>query len=685
MPPETPERVIRLLPVSMVNKIAAGEVIERPASVVKELVENSLDAGANRIDIAIENGGASLIRIIDNGSGIASQQLELALSPHATSKIVDADDLFRISSFGFRGEALASIAEVSQMTLKSKTANSNEGAFVTGNGGERSEVKPLGIPQGTQIEVRNLFFNTPVRRKYMKAAATEFGHISETFVRLALPHPHIRFTLQHNGKMIHDLPADNTPLSRIRQLFGNEAAEHLIYVESRTGTPVSVKGYVSHPNISRNNNRLQYFFLNRRYIRDKALQHALMESYRGLLTVGRFPLAFLEIELKPDMFDVNVHPAKMEVRFLDQSRVYAGFLGTIREKFLSTDLNGRFTKEDLQQGQNQQYGSVNNNSVNSTNNNENKTVKYSAVKRTNDPADAMDSSAAQDSRRSVNDWVQNIIQNKAQNNSAMITSARAGDVSPPIKSPISSPTKPAVNSASSLSLHSLPERSQSDTPQTSDKNSTPFSGRAAYRSDEMPFASQVAYSPSGKTAVQMHDSYIILETDEGIAVIDQHALHERILYEKLKTGYEDKKLASQRLLVPVPADLSPNEYIAVVDNLDSFKQLGLTAEPFGGNTVLISAVPVILHKVPPLEILMSMLEPLLSSGKKLNPAELLEEMLHSIACKAAVKAGDKLSMDSMTELIRQAESEANSHHCPHGRPSMLVFTKEELDKKFKRT
>jgi DNA mismatch repair protein MutL len=668
MPPNPEERTIRQLPVSMVNKIAAGEVIERPASVVKELVENSLDAGADRIDVAVENGGASLIRIIDNGSGIAADQLELALSPHATSKIIDADDLFRISSFGFRGEALASVAEISQMTLKSKTANSNEGAVITSTGSKRNEIKPLGIPQGTQIEIRDLFFNMPVRRKYMKAAATEFGHISETFVRLALPHPYIRFTLQHNGKTIYDLPAGNSQLARIQQLFGNEVADNLIFVESRAGSIVNVKGYVSHPNISRNNNRLQYFFLNRRYIRDKALQHALMEAYRGLLTVGKFPIAFLDIELKPDMFDVNVHPAKMEVRFLDQSRVYAGFLGTIREKFLSTDLNGRFTKEDLQQGQHQQYGNVNNSSVN---NNGNETVKYSAVKRTNDPADAMDSSAAQDSRRSVNDWVQNITQNKAQNNST-----RAGDVSPPIKS--------AVKSAS-LSLHSLPERGQTDSPQTSEKNSTPFSDRAVYRSDEMPFAAQVAYSPAGKAAVQMHDSYIILETDEGIAVIDQHALHERILYEKLKNGYENKQLSSQRLLVPAPADLSPNEYTVLMDSIDNFNQLGLTAEPFGGNTVLISAVPAILNKVPPQEILMSMLEPLLASGKKLNPAELLEEMLHSIACKAAVKAGDKLSADSMTELIRQAESEANSHHCPHGRPSMLVFTKEELDKKFKRT
>ncbi|MCL2742625.1 MAG: DNA mismatch repair endonuclease MutL [Planctomycetaceae bacterium] len=659
--------IIRQLPVSMVNKIAAGEVIERPASVVKELVENSLDAAADWIDISIENGGASLIRIADNGSGIVADQLELALSPHATSKIADTDDLFRISSFGFRGEALASIAEISQLTLKSKAADCTEGASITSSGGERSEVKPLGIPQGTQIEVRNLFFNTPVRRKYMKAAATEFGHISETFVRLSLPHPQIRFTLKHNGKMIYDLPANsddkNGLHTRIAQLFGNEVAEHLIYVESRAGSPVMVKGYVSHPNISRNNNRLQYFFLNRRFIRDKALQHALMEAYRGLLTVGRFPLAFLTIELKPDMFDVNVHPTKMEVRFLDQNRVYSGFLGTIREKFLTLNINYEPNSYEPTSYEPTSYEPTSYEPEVITS--EGEPAGYNPLlvsenKKPNDPNSALDKTTAQDARRAVMDWVQNIAQSKNNEQSS-------GENRRSQKSSLS-------RADESLGIHSLPERTASkETVNTEVVPKQRYGGTQNYS------ASETEYK-----VMQMHNSYLVMEIESGIAIIDQHALHERIIYEKLKSGYENKQLESQRLLVPIPADLSPNEYSVVLENKERFKELGLLAEPFGGNTVLISAVPVLLHKIAPQEVLMSMLEPLLKSGG-CKPADLLEEMLHSAACKAAVKAGDRLSADSMTELLALAKKEANAHHCPHGRPSMLVFTKEELDKKLKRT
>ncbi|MEX0792605.1 MAG: DNA mismatch repair endonuclease MutL, partial [Pirellulaceae bacterium] len=279
---------IQQLPTSVVNKIAAGEVIERPASVVKELVENSVDAGATRIDVTVEQGGGELIRIADNGCGIAAEQLTLAVASHATSKIVSADDLFQVQTLGFRGEALASVAEISHFRLRSRTPESDAGAEMAINGGQMVENGPCGCPVGTTIEVRNLFFNTPVRKKFMRTTQTEFGHISEALTRIALAHPQIHFTLQHGNRQVYDLPANHDLKERIGIFCGQEIAENLIEVFSGDGQ-VELVGYVGNPRFSRSNNRMQYLFLNGRHIRDRALQHALGEAYRGLLLTGRYP------------------------------------------------------------------------------------------------------------------------------------------------------------------------------------------------------------------------------------------------------------------------------------------------------------------------------------------------------------------------------------------------------------
>ncbi len=329
------------LTASVVNKIAAGEVIERPASVVKELLENAVDSGAARIDLTVEKGGVDLVRVTDNGCGIAADQLFLAVAPHATSKIQNADDLFRISTLGFRGEALASIAEVSRLALRSRTADSEVGAELEIVGGEMSPVAPCGGPTGTMVEVHNLFFNTPVRRKFLRATQTEMGHTTEAFTRLALAHPDRHFTLRHGEKLVYDLPPGADRLARIAAFFGADLAADLIWIESRDG-PVRLSGYVANPSQSRGNQRTQYLFLNGRAIRDRALQHALQEAYRGLLLTGRYPVAFLEIEMPAEAVDVNVHPTKMEVRFQDGGQLYSQLLGTLRTRFLTTDLTARF-------------------------------------------------------------------------------------------------------------------------------------------------------------------------------------------------------------------------------------------------------------------------------------------------------------------------------------------------------
>jgi len=331
---------IRLLSPSVINKIAAGEVIERPASVVKELMENSVDAGSRRIDVSIEKGGTELVRVADDGGGIAAEQLPLSVASHATSKIVGADDLFDVRTLGFRGEALASIAEISQFLIRSRPRAESAGAQLEVRGGQAAPVVPCGCPVGSVVEVRQLFFNTPVRRKFLRATQTELGHVTEAFIRIALVHPQIHFTLQHNDRAVYDLPAVDSWRERILTFFGGEIGQALIPVASDDGQ-IRLTGYVADPNYSRANNRMQYLFLNGRHIRDRSLQHALGEAYRGLLVSGRYPIAFIRVEMPAELVDVNVHPTKLEVRFQDGGRIYSQLLSALRQKFLSTDLTAR--------------------------------------------------------------------------------------------------------------------------------------------------------------------------------------------------------------------------------------------------------------------------------------------------------------------------------------------------------
>ena len=654
---------IQQLSNSMINKIAAGEVIERPGSVVKELVENSVDAGSSRIDIAVERGGTELIRIVDNGCGIAREQLVLALSPHATSKVVETNDLFRIRTFGFRGEALASIAEISQLLLRSRTTDSTEGAEIRSDGGNFTEPVPCGVPGGTTMEIANLFFNTPVRRKYMKSIQTEFGHILEAFIRIAIPHPNIHFTLKHNQKLVHELPPEKGGIQRIGKLFGEEIASNLIYVESLRNE-ISVSGYVGHPKISRSNNRMQYFFLNGRFIRDRALQHALTEAFRGILTVGRFPIAFLKIEMPPEMFDVNVHPTKMEVRFLDSNKIYGHFLGAIREKFLSTDLNSYITASDIS-------GKLASDSAKPDSNSDFRTFLSDT-----DPRKAIDDTAADEHRRKIVDWAKEQLLNKE--NEDVSQNKADFDINRAFEESFAKESQHEYEQPKSepLALHRLErEKSKPLTPPRIEPQTPHYSPVIKDKTQFVPT----------KEAIQIHSRYLVMETETGLAIIDQHALHERILYEKLKQRYESGNIDSQRLLVPIPIDLAQTEAVCVKENAELLSQLGFGIEPFGGDTVLITGYPSILEKADPQNLLLGLIDTLLDSSKKPSRTDMLDEMLHQMSCKAAVKAGDKLRPDAIKRLLELANDEINSHHCPHGRPSMLVFTCAELDKMFKRS
>jgi DNA mismatch repair protein MutL len=659
---------IRRLSQSLINKIAAGEVIERPASVVKELMENAVDAGAKRIDVAIGNGGLDMIRVVDSGSGISAEELPLAVAPHATSKLSDADDLFRVGTLGFRGEALASISEVSRMVLRSRPqsqdANSHGGAELEIVGGIFGEVAPCGCPVGTTIEVHNLFYNTPVRRKFLRTPQTEFGHISEAFTRIALAQPGIHFTLKHNERQVMELPAAASMTDRIAGIFGRELADQLIYVESADGD-VRISGCVAHPGQSRSNNRSQYLFLNGRHIRDHALQHALGEAYRGLLMVGRFAIGFLSISMPPDMVDVNVHPTKLEVRFRDGGRLYSQLLSTLRSKFLTTDLTTY--------GQSPAVGEAADNTA---------TI-------------GQDEAQAARARQELVDWAKSklaaIAPAIAMGGDGAVATAKLQQHELPGLHDSSRGTLPGaapgpleltrIGVAASLpsglvlhTAHATASASAAGSIAQGESTETSSVSIAAQATD--------GHSP---TALQIHNRYLITESAEGVTIIDQHALHERILFEQLRSRIDAGALETQSLLVPEPVDLSPAEAALAMENRDILAELGLRIEPFGGSTLLVTGFPAMLANMNPAELLRTLLERLVTGGGKPDRRDLLDDLLHSVACKAAIKAGDRLNPAEITALLEQRHLVDDAHHCPHGRPTALVFTREELDKQFKRT
>ena len=623
---------IQKLPANVVNKIAAGEVIERPASVVKELLENALDAGATRIDLSLQEGGLALIRVADNGAGIDRAELGLAVASHATSKLRDADDLFRVRTLGFRGEALASIAAVSHLRLRSRTPEADSGGELEALGGEPGPIIPCGCPVGTSVEVRNLFYNTPARRKYLRTTATELGHASEAFVRVALAHPQVHFTLQHQDRVLYDLPPVASWRERIALFFGDELSESLLWVEGRDAES-RVSGYVAHPGQSRANNRMQYLFLNGRYIRDRSLQHALSEAYRGLLLAGRYPVAFLRLEMPPATVDVNVHPTKLEVRFQDGGRIYSQVLGTLRSRFLSTDLTAKVQPPAGGQGE---------------------------------PGEsAADPREMARHREEFRAWAR-------------------GESPPPAASRGDSPAD--VRTAFPAAFRPLPEFRPFEplpTPSLRPHPAPPTAPRPPH--GEVAATSGTA-PPSGRrpAGLQLHNRYLVTESDQGMVVIDQHALHERILYEQLRQRVLAGKVETQRLLVPEPVSLTASEAAAVLNAQETLKQLGIEVQPFGGGTVLISAYPAMLAHMSPCELLRHVVDLLLASGTPPERRDLLDEFLHMISCKAAIKAGDRLAPEEIQALLEQRDLYPDAHHCPHGRPTALLFTREELDRRFKR-
>jgi DNA mismatch repair protein MutL len=592
---------------NMVNLIAAGEVIERPASVVKELVENSIDAGATKITVAVEDGGRKLISIVDDGCGMDAEDLAVAFESHATSKIKQVEDLHNISTLGFRGEALASIASVARIRAVSRTRQSDQAHCVEIDCGDKGPVGPCSGDLGTTIQVRDLFYKTPARRKFLRTTNTELGHISEQFARIALPQGHLDLTLIHNGKELYRLPKTESLKQRLGQLFPMLMCEPGDLIETQSDEKgIRIRALLGRPSTSRTSNQFQYAFLNGRFIRDKFISHAIKEAYRGMLEGNRFPVVLLFIEMPFHDYDVNVHPTKIEVRFYNSNLVHSQVLGVLREQLLGTDLN------------------------------------MPAHLPTEAWTGADDNTAGRQARRQ------------------QIADAMAE---------FFKKHRPAQQQQFALRPDSTAEHRGPDRKKTMVDR---------FRPDAVPQLQDNRY-------LQIHDSYIVEQTEDGFVIIDQHALHERMLYETLQRRLQRESLESQRLLLPESFEVTDAQAGAIEGHTDLLAQLGIELTAFGPRTYAVQTFPTLLAGVPPMEFVQDLVDMLVERGNAVAKQDLLNEILSMAACKAAIKAGQRLTDSEIEELLADRKRFESTSRCPHGRPTTIRFSISELEKQFKRT
>jgi DNA mismatch repair protein MutL len=601
--------IIRLLDDNMINMIAAGEVIERPASIVKELLENSLDAKAKKVTVRVEDGGKKFISITDDGIGMDQDDIQKAILPHATSKIKTSDDLISISTLGFRGEALASIASVSKLSIISRIADSIQANILDIDCGQSQPIKPSSADYGSTITVRDLFYKLPARRKFLKTTNTEIGHITEQFTRIALAHIDLDMTLIHNGRQLYRLPA-NTPLAeRIEKLLGKKISADLIEVQQSEKNN-DITALIAKPMHARSTTKFQYTFLNGRYIRDKFISHAIKEAYRGLLEPNRHPVAFIFLKVPADSYDVNVHPTKIEVRFENANLIHSQVLAVLREKLLSMDLD---VSAHI--------------------------IPPAAHLADSPPADQSEQARKQRIREAMAGFFQK------------------------------------SSSVNSSQQHlNFTDHSKS----TAGQNNFPNSFNNS-------FGLQTAAPPPETKCLQLHNSYIVTQTDDGFMVIDQHALHERIIYEGLCRKINEGRLESQRLLIPETFELTDFQAEALKDNSKLITKLGIELEDFGPKTMAIQSFPAVLNKVNPLDFMTDLIDKLTEKDLGLDAERLLHEVLDMAACKAAIKAGQPLTDSEIEQLLRDKDAVERTSRCPHGRPTTIKFSINELEKQFKRT
>lgn len=628
----THPRPIRPLPDILINQIAAGEVVERPASVVKELVENAIDAGASRVDIDLEEGGVRLIRIRDNGSGIAPEQLPLAVSRHATSKIADLDDLESVATLGFRGEALPSIASVSRFTLSSRRAHDEHGSALQIEGGKIGEVTPRAHAPGTTVEVRELFYNVPARRKFLRAERTELGHIEEWLRSLALARPDVELRVSHNGKASRRYkPGDLYSDARLAETLGEDFANQAVRVD-HSGAGLRLHGWIAQPHYSRASADQQYLYVNGRSVRDRSVAHAVKMAYGDVLYHGRQPAYVLFLELDPTRVDVNVHPAKHEVRFRDSRLVHDFVYRTLKDAL--ADTRAGMSAQEIGAG----------------------------------PVHPVDAAAAP-MASSAGASGFGLVRGPAPGGG----SGGGGGFSgwrPQQPLGLQVADAPAAYAA----LYAAPAGAERGValPPMPTENGLPVTSADA------------GVPPLGYAIAQLHGIYILAENAEGLIVVDMHAAHERIGYERLKNAHDGIGLQSQPLLVPITLAVGEREADTAESEADTLAALGFEVTRAGPGSLHVRSIPALLAHAEPEGLLRDVLTDLREHGQSRRVASARDELLSTMACHGAVRANRRLTVPEMNALLRDMEITERSGQCNHGRPTWARFSLAEIDRWFLR-
>jgi DNA mismatch repair protein MutL len=607
---------IRLLPDTLINQIAAGEVVERPYSVVKELVENAIDAGSHQIDVHVREGGTSYISILDNGKGMDQADLHLAVERHATSKLPN-DDLFNITSLGFRGEALPSIGAVSRLKITSRSSTSQDAWQLTVEGGHKSELSPASLNQGTHIEVRDLFFATPARLKFLKTPSTEMGYITDVMNRIAMAHPHIGFSLKDDRRTYLNVSAQSgevneARLARLSDILGEDFSDNALPIlAERQGYRIS--GYAGLPTMNRANASQQYLFVNGRYVKDKLLQGAIRAAYQDFLARDRHPLVVLFLDIAPNLVDTNAHPAKTEVRFRE-----SGLIRGLIVSALKNALNGAGHRAST-------------------------TVSQDAIDRFQT---SLNSPIAP-----VYDY-SNVTPYRGPTNSYR---------------PQTLPGLSRSYSQAALETMSQPDELYASLPQIPEIS-----------------PDALASYPLGDAKAQVHDTYIISQTEAGIIIVDQHAAHERLVYEKMKAGLKERGVMRQRLLVPEVVALGEQGAAELLKRKEELAEFGLIIEDFGGSSILVREVPVLLGEFDINKLVQDLADEIDTFGETLSLKEKIEEVCGTMACHGSIRAGRKLTIPEMNAILRQMEETPHSGQCNHGRPTYVELKQADIEKFFGR-
>lgn len=622
---------IHILPEALCNQIAAGEVVERPASVVKELVENSLDAGATRIQVEVENGGKRLIRVSDNGCGMQREDAFLCLERHATSKVRAEQDLFRLTTLGFRGEALPSIAAVSRFALRTRVVESLEGWEIIAEGGTVKRASAAGVPPGTSIEIRNLFFNTPARRKFLRRDETELGHIGETLTRLALSRPEVCFRFVHNDRLLWEVNRQNTLAERVAELLGRQAVRDMMCLECQGPDGMRLSGLISRPSLSRAGLGGIFTFINGRFIRDRVVQHGLGDGYRNLLEKGRHPVLVLFLEVDPSQVDVNVHPTKHEVRFRQQASVHDFIVQSLRD-----NLSAAAPVADAQR----------------------------------------DQSPFQMPMREPSPSAIPAIQHKPPTTRRV--PSEISQTHAPVISSVSQPRIKEASVAYSMEQKVLAEPEQDVCPSGSELFGTVVEPAPHDQVKNSGFFSGL------RIIGQYQNSYLVCQSGQDLLLVDQHAAHERIGFERLKQQYLTGSVERQLLLFPMVLEFDFRQGRLVSEHCETLSRFGFELENFGSNAFALKELPRMLREADVERLVRDVIDELSTIGKSQLIEQEFERILLKMACHGMLRANQRLSQEEMQALLADMDETPFISHCPHGRPTFLRWTLGDVERLFKR-